>query len=90
MLGHAGGLGWDELVLFGVIALVLGVVFLRGRRASPEGGEEEAAADEALRARDPEEPPGPPVCPFCGSPVEEGGRRCRACGFRLQRRGEDP
>ncbi|HXF58119.1 MAG TPA: hypothetical protein VNO34_11225 [Actinomycetota bacterium] len=79
MLGHAGGLGWDELALFGVIALVLGVVFLRGRRS---GGEEEEAADQA-RAADPEGP-GPRACPYCGSPVAERDRRCGACGFRLE------
>lgn len=86
MLGHAGGLGWDELALFGVVAVVLGVVFLRSRRAGQEEGGE---ADAATRAAGLPEGRGSRACPYCGSPAAEGRRRCGACGFSLEGGGEE-
>jgi hypothetical protein len=78
VLSHAGGLGWDELALFGAVLLFLGWVFLRARRAGREEGGPEGAA--------PPDGATPSVCSYCGAPVDGADERCAACGFRLRGR----
>ena len=46
LVGHAGGFGWDELLIFALPVVVLGVLQLAGRRKKDRPDPDPDAGDE--------------------------------------------